>query len=194
MRKNNGQGEYIVVDIESNKFGESSEIIQLSAVRVKSQNFKDKNSFGTRLTIADSFDKYVKNTHPVSKEISKLTGITEDTLQNAEEFSKVFNDFKQWTYKNTNNVFVVMWGNRDKVFLDRNCQHYRLPKFNEEFLDLQQFIKIKKNIKKLPSLESQVTKYLGDFKGQTHNSLDDALNLANLLVKVMEETLPANNW
>lgn len=188
MRKH-GQGEYIVVDIECNKYGdEHCEIIQLSAIRVKSQNF------GTKLVIDDSFNQYVKNEHPLNKEVVKLTGITEDILQNAENFPSVYDKFKQWMYQDTTNIFIVSWGNRDKIFLERNCQHYHIKKSKNSFIDLQQYIKIKKNIKELPSLKSQVKRYLGDFKGQSHNSLDDANNLARLLVKVMQETLPANNW
>lgn len=175
---NSGQGQYIVLDIEFNQ----NEIIQLSAVRMTFQNY------GKNIQIKDSFNSYVKNTKPLSKEFVELTKISETVIENAPEVSEVINNFNKWVHQDNSPMFVVTWGNRDEKILKQNCAKYNCHIY-KDFLDLQSFIMLRKGMKKLPSLKSQVVKYLKHFDGEAHDSLVDSTNMAQLLMYLLKETV-----
>lgn len=173
-----GQGQYIVLDMEFNQ----NEIIQLSAVRMTFQNY------GQDIQIKDNFNSYVKNHKPLTNEFKNLTKITEADIENASEISDVLTQFIKWIQQEDLPMFLVTWGNRDEKILKHNCtecKHFA----HKDFLDLQAFIMLRKGLKKLPSLESQVTKYLEHFDGEAHNALVDATNMAYLLMHLLKETV-----
>lgn len=176
---NSGQGQYIVLDMEFNQ----NEIIQLSAVRMTFQNY------GQDIQIKDNFNSYVKNHKPLTNEFINLTKITEADVENASEISDVLAQFVKWIQQNDQPMFFVTWGNRDEKILKRNCAKYNCFIAHKDFLDLQSFIMLRKGMKKLPSLESQVTKYLEHFDGEAHNAIADATNMAYLLMYLLKETV-----
>ena len=177
--KKSSQGQYISLDLEFN----DKEIVQISATRMISQNY------GRNIEIGDSFDSYIKPKKALKEDFKDLTGISEKDVQDAPDFITAMKAFEEWmSAPEVNPIFILTWGNRDEKILHSNLasHNYKLTK-NYTFLDVQAYIMMSRNLKKLPSLESQVTHDLHDFKGAAHNSLNDAQNMANLFKHILEE-------
>lgn len=121
-----GKMDYIVLDMEWNqpvlretapcKNGVcmKNEIIQIGAVRL------DENK--------NQVDRFIKIIKPVAipsmnKVISRLTGITDDTLSNGESFYEAIEQFKEWCGKA---YVILIWGYDDIRILRSNLRFHGL--------------------------------------------------------------------
>lgn len=186
---------YITIDIEENtakkqgngapKCGRDS-IIQLSATMVKV------DEKGNIIDVQDKFDSYVYCEN-LYKKITKLTGIKREDILNAPKFIDVWQEFVKWAQFDKN-TFIVTWGLQDKLFLNRELAYANLPNTRIPFIDLQHYIQLQGRIKRLPSLEEQVNKLIGNFEGVAHNALSDAINTSNILKLVLENSFQSISY
>ena len=150
--------EYISFDLEFNQHEGVTHLIQVSAV-----HFKDSQEIA-------AFDSYVYTEAPLKSFINGLTGITAQTLKNAPRVEQVLEDFKTFV-----DDFPIIGYNAAKSDLPILKEHgfdytgqYMVDVYNEAFerrsTDLHGILNLK--------LQT-VANFLG-FKGQSHNSLEDA--------------------
>jgi len=78
---------YTVIDIETTGFANSSEIIEIAAVRVRDN------------AIVDEFETLIKPNTPIPHNITNLTGITNAMVKNAPSFEQILSDFLSFINK-----------------------------------------------------------------------------------------------
>ena len=162
--------DYIAFDLEFNQHEGVTHLIQVSAVR-----FQDGQEIG-------AFDSYVHTSVPLKSFINGLTGITAETLKDAPKVEQVLHDFQ---------AFV---GNSPIV--DYNAAKSDLPILLEHGLDYRDQYKVdlydeaferrSSDLHGIANLKLQtVANFLG-FKGQSHNSLEDARMTARVYEAFLE--------
>ena len=99
MRERNGKGnriyeladlpkEYVIVDTETTGLGDNNRILQISALHIVDGN------------ITDRFNSYVRSVSHVSRNITELTGITDEIIASAPMPEEVLKDFLEFVGKN----------------------------------------------------------------------------------------------
>ena len=162
--------DYIAFDLEFNQHDGVTHLIQVSAVR-----FQDGKE-------SAAFDSYVHTTVPLKSFINGLTGITAETLKDAPKVEQVLKKFQ---------AFV---GNSPIV--GYNASKSDLPILLEHGLDYRDQYKVdlygeaferrSSDLHGIANLKLQtVANFLG-FKGQSHNSLEDARMTARVYEAFLE--------
>ena len=162
--------DYIAFDLEFNQHEGVTHLIQVSAVR-----FQDGQEIG-------AFDSYVHTSVPLKSFINGLTGITAETLKDAPMVEQVLKDFQAFV----GNSPIVGY-NAAKSDLPILLEHgldyrdqYKVDLYDEAFerrsSDLHGIVNLK--------LQT-VANFLG-FKGQSHNSLEDARMTARVYEAFLE--------
>ena len=162
--------EYISFDLEFNKHQDQTHLIQVSAV-----HFKEGEEVG-------AFDSYVYTDIPLKSFINGLTGITSDTLKGAPKVEEVLQQFQDFV----GNLPLIGY-NAAKSDLPILLEHgfdyshqYLVDVYNEALerrsTDLHGIANLK--------LQT-VASFLG-FKGQSHNSLEDARMTARVYEAFLE--------
>lgn len=162
--------DYISFDLEFNKHQDKTHLIQVSAV-----HFKDGEEI-------EAFDSYVYTDVPLKSFINGLTGITSETLKNAPKVEEVLQKFQ---------VFVG-----DLPLVGYNAAKSDLPILLEYGLDYREQYLVdlynealerrSSNLHGIANLKLQtVANFLG-FKGQSHNSLEDARMTARVYEAFLE--------
>ena len=162
--------DYIAFDLEFNQHEGVTHLIQVSAVR-----FQDGQEIG-------AFDSYVHTSVPLKSFINGLTGITVETLKDAPKVEQVLKDFQAFV----GNSPIVGY-NASKSDLPILLEHgldyrdqYKVDLYDEAFerrsSDLHGIVNLK--------LQT-VANFLG-FKGQSHNSLEDARMTARVYEAFLE--------
>ena len=150
--------EYISFDLEFNQHEGVTHLIQVSAV-----HFKDSQEIA-------AFDSYVYTEAPLKSFINGLTGITAQTLKNAPRVEQVLEDFKTFV-----GDFPIIGYNATKSDLPILLEHGL--DYREQYLvDLynEALERRSSDLHGIANLKLQtVANFLG-FKGQSHNSLEDA--------------------
>lgn len=150
--------EYISFDLEFNKHQDKIYLIQVSAV-----HFKEGEEVG-------AFDSYVYTDVPLKSFINGLTGITSETLKGAPKVEEVLQKFQDFV----GNLPLIGY-NAEKSDLPILLEHgfdyrhqYLVDVYNEALE------RRSSDLHGIANLKLQtVANFLG-FKGQSHNSLEDA--------------------
>ena len=162
--------EYISFDLEFNKHQDQTHLIRVSAV-----HFKEGEEVG-------AFDSYVYTDVPLKSFINGLTGITSETLKGAPKVEEVLQNFQAFV----GNLPLIGY-NAAKSDLPILLEHgfdyshqYLVDVYNEALerrsTDLHGIANLK--------LQT-VASFLG-FKGQSHNSLEDARMTARVYEAFLE--------
>ena len=162
--------DYIAFDLEFNQHEGVTHLIQVSAV-----HFQDGHEI-------DAFDSYVHTSVPLKSFINGLTGITAETLKDAPKVEQVLKDFQ---------AFVG-----DLPIVGYNAAKSDLPILMEHGLDYRDQYKVdlydeaferrSSDLHGIANLKLQtVANFLG-FKGQSHNSLEDARMTARVYEAFLE--------
>lgn len=162
--------EYISFDLEFNKHQEKTHLIQVSAV-----HFKDGEEVG-------AFDSYVYTDVPLKSFINGLTGITSETLKDAPKVEEVLQKFQEFI----GNLPLVGY-NAAKSDLPI-LQEYGLDYREQYLVDLynEALERRSSDLHGIANLKLQtVASFLG-FKGQSHNSLEDARMTARVYEAFLE--------
>ncbi|KAK6635946.1 hypothetical protein RUM44_001201 [Polyplax serrata] len=179
---------YVIIDFEAtclhtNTPGYRHEIIEFPAVLVNSR----------KQEIIDCFQMYCKpQINPILTEFcTELTGITQEQVDSAETFDKVIVHFQKWLSKHQlgskHKFCVVTDGPFDMSrFLYSQCHYLSLPfpKWGTKWVNIRKaFCKFYKS----ESLGlSNMLEYLEmNFKGRLHCGLDDAKNIARILLRMI---------
>ena len=162
--------DYIAFDLEFNQHEGVTHLIQVSAVR-----FQDGQE-------SAAFDSYVHTKVPLKSFINGLTGITAETLKDAPKVEKVLKDFQAFV----GNLPIVGY-NASKSDLPILLEHgidYR-DQYKVDLYD-EAFERRSSDLHGIANLKLQtVANFLG-FKGQSHNSLEDARMTARIYEAFLE--------
>ena len=162
--------EYISFDLEFNKHQDKTQLIQVSAV-----HFKEGEEVG-------AFDSYVYTDVPLKSFINGLTGITSETLKGAPKVEEVLQNFQVFV----GNLPLIGY-NAAKSDLPILLEHgfdyshqYQVDVYNEALE------RRSSDLHGIANLKLQtVANFLG-FKGQSHNSLEDARMTARVYEAFLE--------
>lgn len=162
--------EYISFDLEFNKHQDKTYLIQVSAV-----HFKEGEEVG-------AFDSYVYTDVPLKSFINGLTGITSETLKGAPKVEEVLQKFQDFV----GNLPLIGY-NAEKsdlpILLENgfDYSHQYLVDVYNEALERRS-----SDLHGIANLKLQtVANFLG-FKGQSHNSLEDARMTARVYEAFLE--------
>ena len=162
--------DYISFDLEFNKHQDKTHLIQVSAV-----HFKDGEEVG-------AFDSYVYTDVPLKSFINGLTGITSETLKDAPKVEEVLQKFQDFVGK-----LPLVGYNAAKSDLPILLEHgfdYR-DQYKVDLYD-EAFERRSSDLHGIANLKLQtVASFLG-FKGQSHNSLEDARITAQVYEAFLE--------
>jgi DNA polymerase III epsilon subunit-like protein len=186
---------YIVFDLEFNQYYNPTEkssekmpsscpfeIIQLGAIKLDN-----------KLNFITKFNRYIKPEiyTKLSPYITKITGITEETLADAPTYDPVFKDFIEFI-GNERNILCV-WGKADIKELFRNLAYHNLditlvPK---EYIDLQKYASKYFNCPKgiLMGLKNAVELLNISLSENFHDALSDASYTAEVFKKINNENI-----
>ncbi|EGU65387.1 putative DNA polymerase III, epsilon subunit [Streptococcus mitis bv. 2 str. SK95] len=162
--------DYIAFDLEFNQHEGVTHLIQVSAVR-----FQDGQEIG-------AFDSYVHTSVPLKSFINGLTGITAETLKDAPMVEQVLKDFQAFV----GNLPIVGYNAAKSdlpILLEHGldyCDQYKVDLYDEAFE------RRSSDLHGIANLKLQtVANFLG-FKGQSHNSLEDARMTARVYEAFLE--------
>ena len=162
--------DYIAFDLEFNQHEGVTHLIQVSAVR-----FQDGQEIG-------AFDSYVYTSVPLKSFINGLTGITAETLKDAPKVEQVLQDFQAFVGNSP-----IIGYNASKSDLPILLEHgldYR-DQYKVDLYD-EAFERRSSDLHGIANLKLQtVASFLG-FKGQSHNSLEDARMTARVYEAFLE--------
>jgi len=162
--------EYISFDLEFNNHEGKTHLIQVSAV-----HFRD----GTEVA---AFDSYVYTDIPLKSFINGLTGITTETLKDAPKVDQVLENFHSFVGE-----LPLIGYNAAKSDLPILLEHgidYR-DQYKVDLYD-EAFERRSSDLHGIANLKLQtVANFLG-FKGQSHNSLEDARMTARVYEAFLE--------
>ena len=162
--------DYIAFDLEFNQHEGITHLIQVSAVR-----FQDGQEIG-------AFDSYVHTSVPLKSFINGLTGITAETLKDAPKVEQVLQDFQAFV----GNLPIVGYNaaKSDLPILMEHGLDYR-DQYKVDLYD-EAFERRSSDLHGIANLKLQtVANFLG-FKGQSHNSLEDARMTARVYEAFLE--------
>lgn len=185
---------YIVLDLEFNQYYKSSketetiistcpfEIIQFGAVKLDE-----------KLNKISTFNSFVKPEiyTELSPIISKITGITEETLISAPDHNLVYKNFIEFIGKERS--ILCVWGKADIKELYRNFAYHNfdisiIPK---EYIDLQKYASKYFNCPKgiLMGLKNAVELFHIPLNNNFHDALSDAKYTAKVFRKIINKTI-----
>ena len=178
---------HVVLDLEMNPIKRSEkeirrqltdEVIEIGAVKLD-DNYKQ----------IDDFQCYVKPQHgEITKHITKLTGITNETVADKETFIKEFKHFMNWI--DTEDVTLYSWSTSDMNQLKNECR-FKIPDFNVNWLerhwvDLQKAFDDKIGLHNNLALKHAIGAMNRNFEGTAHTALADAENTAAILALMQD--------
>lgn len=179
---------YICIDLEMNELtskerksvkGMAGEVIQIGAVMLD-ENFNCISQFNSLVKPVFSH---------IADEITRLTGISDETVANADTFSTAF--YKLYCWAGKDDITTFCWSNSDfkqlwnEIYVKaKNHDEYR--EFLKTFSDLQLAFGKKLCAEKALSLDAAMKLCRLKFKGQRHNAFSDAFNTARILYKMRQ--------
>lgn len=180
---------YIFVDLEMNPVAANlakkniyrTETIEIGAVKLN-DSFQE----------IDTFSSYVKPVHNrVTKQISKLTSITNKTLEQAPYFCEAMTSFFDWCGED---ACIYSWSMSDKLQIlheaeSKQFTHPYLIPLLETWVDFQKMFGDKLETNRSIRLKEAVQSIGNDFEGHAHSALADAINTARLFELTQNEAL-----
>lgn len=177
---------YICIDLEMTEFtarqrslvpGANGEVIQFGAVML------DEN-----YNLISKFNSYVKPSYSsVTPVIQELTGITNASLQAADDFITVFDKFSYWRGEGDITTFCWSKADHNQLWneLEAKGRHrYDLFVNLKNFVDLQEIFGMLVSSKISVSLESAMRLLQMNYEGQIHTAYSDSYNTARILHKL----------
>ncbi|KAJ3272382.1 3'-5' exoribonuclease 1 [Terramyces sp. JEL0728] len=174
---------YLVFDVEAtckenSSFDYAHEIIEFPVILEK------------------EFHRYVKpQIGPILSDFcTNLTGITQNTVDNAQEFKAVFQEFLDWLSEIdappfSNCIFVTdgIWDLRDFVEKELVYNQIRRPEFMFSIIDLRKKYREFYIKNRSGSLNDMLSDLGMRFEGREHSGIDDARNIARIFIKMAKD-------
>ncbi len=180
---------HIVIDLEMNPVRKDlkdvrkfllDEVIEFGAVKLD-ENYRQ----------IDEFQCYVRPqfNESINKHITKLTGITDETVADKAGFVEAFKKFFAWI--GGWDMRIYSWSPSDIKQLRNECA-YKIPQFDVRRLE-RQWIDVQKEFDDRLGLHNNLgLKYAvgamnRDFEGTQHTALADAANAAAILALMQDD-------
>ena len=175
---------FIIYDLEATCWygrppGMTQETIEIGAVKI--------NGYGE---VEGTFNKFIKPVvHPIlSSFCVELTGIEQPMVNRANGFVEVVDGFLDWIGEEHEDYFLCSWGSFDKKMLVRDCELHRIESDWVDFhLNLKEQYQTIKRLRHPPGLFKSVEREGFEFEGPPHRAIADAVNLAKIFVKYLDE-------
>lgn len=146
------------------------EIISIGAIRIN----------GFEQIQYERFHRYIKPIRNVPKRTLRLTGMTEEELENGSSFIEAYSDFLEFS---KDSVLVAYPAAFDMNFLNNMLKRWNLPVKTPYCVDAQQVVK-----KLYPNRKYQLDamiSYMGVTKLPRHHALNDAVMTAELFQQLL---------
>ncbi|CAB4040349.1 3 -5 exoribonuclease 1 [Paramuricea clavata] len=193
------QDYFVVIDFEGtceeeNTAGYIHEIIEFPAILVNART----------LELEDEFHRYCRPLEKImlSKFCQNLTGITQETVNDAKPFSDVLTEFNAWLEKHhlgTENMFVIATDGPWDMgkFLPAQCtlSGIPVPGYASRWVNVRKHYRRYYRAEEFqtPLTLELILENLGmSFEGRPHSGIDDARNIAKILVKMVRDGLDPN--
>ena len=173
---------YIVYDLEMKvrrKKGQIAEIIEIGAVKVVNENGVPR--------AASTFQSFVRPVidPKLSPDTTSFTGIHQQDVDNAGTLPEVIREFLDWI--GPDEYFLCAWGPDDLRQLLQECRMHRIPTdwiINHNNLQrmLSKVFKLEKH--QQLGLKNALEMLNIPFSGSHHRALDDAMNTAQILIRL----------
>ncbi len=156
-----------------------SEIIQIGAAVLDEDNH-----------ISDQFGIYVKpQLGEIDDEISELTGITNEMVENTPYLPDALNRMCQWIGQRK--FHVLSWSDTDYFQLlnemrSKKIRNRNIERLFENWSDLQKSFSDMVGLNYILSLDRAIEASAVDPVGRLHDGLDDAINTAKIVAKVQK--------
>uniref|UniRef100_A0A1B6BWP8 Exonuclease domain-containing protein n=2 Tax=Clastoptera arizonana TaxID=38151 RepID=A0A1B6BWP8_9HEMI len=181
---------YVIMDFEAtctenNPYDYPHEIIEFPAVLVNTE----------KMMISDHFQSYVKPVinSKLSEFCIKLTGITQEMVDNAGEFPDVLEQFEAWLKHHklgTRNKYVVVtdgpWDMRRFLFGQCKISGIPFPHFGKKWVNIAKLFSSSYKCKRM-RLQLMLERLGLEFEGRPHCGLDDATNIARVLLQMIND-------
>lgn len=179
---------HIVIDLEMNPVKRSlkevrkfilDEVIEFGAVKLD-ENYKQ----------IDEFQCYVKpEFSEITAHITRLTGITNETVADKNTFEIEFQKFFEWI--GGWDMKIYSWSPSDIKQLKNECA-YKLPNFDvvrleRQWIDIQKEFDDRIGLHNSLSLKYAVGAMNRNFEGTAHTALADATNTAAILTLMQDD-------
>lgn len=149
---------YTIIDVETTGLSDDSEIIEMAALRIRDNE------------IAESVELLVQPEKPVPKEITELTGITDEMLRtNGVSPEKAMRTFTEFIVED---ILVGHNVNFDLKYIRKLTKKTGLPPIKNRIEDTMKLARKKAFINEGYSLAS-LCRYLGIDEKQQHRALED---------------------
>ena len=175
---------YIVFDLEATCWdgappNDVREIIEIGALKL--------NRYGE---VIDTFSRFVrpKVNFQLSHYCMALTGIQQLEIGTASLFPVVIESFIHWADIWEVDYTLVSWGAKDLELLLNDCiLHHVETDWINSHINLKKQYKDLKALHKPIGLLGALKREGYDFEGRHHRGLDDAINLAKIFLKYIDE-------
>jgi len=168
---------YVIIDLEATCWPkgtrvEKSEIIEIGAVMLHRDT----------LETLGEFSSFVKPTQePVLSQFCKeLTGIQQDDVDNAKNFSDVYKRFIGWI--GADSFRLCSWGQYDLNQLREDCKKHKIPFpiiHDKRHINLKKEVASQRRIKAC-GMKAALQILHVPLDGQHHRGIDDARNIAKI--------------
>ena len=179
---------HIVIDLEMNPVNKNfkdvrrymtDEVIEIGAVKL-----------GADYDMLDEFQCYVRPQYgEITKHITKLTGITQETVADKPLFPEAFQNFMDWI--GTWDMTLYSWSNSDINQLRDECRFkirdYDIGKLERQWRDLQKAFDERIGLHSSLALKHAIGAMNRDFEGTQHTALADAANTAAILALLQDD-------
>lgn len=134
----------------------------------------------------DEYYSLIKPTKPITKKVSKLTGLTNETLKDAKEWKDLSKSVEVFLKNYKKDIYIYAYSDNDARTVEQVCRKYRIKNiFKGEFKIRDASVIIVRRMRVLghplfevlPSLSRLADFYDIEFKNK-HNALEDAKILA----------------
>ena len=157
----------------------TDEIIEIGAVKLD-DNYKQ----------VSEFQCYVRPQYgEITKHITKLTGITAETVADKPLFAEAFQNFMDWI--GSWDMTLYSWSNSDINQLRDECRFkipkYEISKLERQWRDLQKAFDERIGLHSSLALKHAIGAMNRDFEGTQHTALADAANTAAILALLQDD-------
>ena len=174
---------FIVLDLEATcwqtereRQGRVQEIIEIGAVKL--------NEEGDELGRFERFIRPVVQPQ-LSDFCQKLTSITQVMVNQARPFVEVLPDFQDWIDLDED-YLLCSWGFFDQKILAKNCElHDFDASWTKSHISVKHQYPRIKGLRNAIGLRNAVEREGFEFEGTHHRGIDDALNLAKIVLRYL---------
>ncbi|MGE4272649.1 MAG: 3'-5' exonuclease KapD [Desulfitobacterium sp.] len=123
----------------------------------------------------------------LAEESYGITGIRQEDVDHGVSMEEAISHLQELAPRR--DTYVVAWGDADRKVLGNVCEKYGLayPFIWDNYIDLAEQYKVYRSLERLLSLKKAIEENAIEQIGILHSALDDAINAAQVMGKMMSE-------